>query len=97
MGEVESLLADPRDGTVLGLGYDGWIVRVDPEHGKVIATGATGLVAPEDSKRARPSPADGVLARHSGHPHPRSTRHLLADDHRVAATPRLADVESHHR
>ena len=48
VGDVRVLAPHPRDGTVLGLTVDGSIVRVDPEAGRVVATGPAGQLSPDD-------------------------------------------------
>ena len=67
--DVRVLAPHPRDGTVFGLTGDGSIVRVDPDAGRVVATGPAGQLSPDDYDTDEPLGAlspDGTLmaARH---------------------------------
>ncbi len=62
--DVRVLAPHPRDGTVLGLTGDGSIVRVDPDTGRVVASGPAGQLSPDDYDTDEPLGAlspDGTL------------------------------------
>jgi len=58
---VDSLLADPRDGSVVAIGIDGSALRVDPETGEVLAQAPSGTLS-DDLPSAVFSPDGSVMA-----------------------------------
>jgi WD40 repeat protein len=76
VGDVVALLPDPRDDTVLGLLSNGAVVRVDPEAGRVLATGPVGMVAPEEEHAGVLSPDGSLMVA----PHPKGVMRLLDTD-----------------
>jgi WD40 repeat protein len=76
VGDVAALVPLPMDDTILGLRSDGSIIRVDPETGRVLATGSLGRGYDFGEYGGAMSPDGSLFAVH----HPQGGMQLLDTD-----------------